>query len=69
MSALTMLPSPAARRELILAELRVERMRQQLVVAHLDYIATGVTAGFIPPESVPLMLAEVFGTAEGVADE
>lgn len=69
MDNLTMLPSSSARREMALAELRVERIRQQLVVAHLDYIATGVTAGFIPTESVPLMLAELYGTAEGAADE
>lgn len=66
---MTALPTTAQRREMALAELRVERMRQQLVVAHLDFIATGVQAGFIPPDSVPLMLAEAFGTAEGAADE
>jgi hypothetical protein len=58
------LPTESTRRQMALAELRVERLRQQLVVAHIDYIAAGVDAGFIPPESVPLMLAELYGTTE-----
>ena len=62
---MTCLPTTAEKREMVLAELRVERLQQQLIVAHIDFIATGVQAGFIPPDSVRLMLAEVFGTAEG----
>jgi hypothetical protein len=62
------MPTIAQQREVILAELRVERLRQQLVVAHLDYIAIGVKNGLIPPESVPLLLAELFGTAEEAAE-
>jgi hypothetical protein len=63
-----MLPSASARREMVLAELRVERLRQQLVVTQIDFIATGVGAGFIPPDSVPLMLAELYGAAEGTSE-
>lgn len=69
MNAPPCLPTIAQEREMALAELRIERMQQQLVVAHLDFIAVGVQAGFIPPDSVPLMLAELYGTAERASDE
>jgi hypothetical protein len=65
---MTCLPTTAQKREMALAELRVERLRQQLIVANLDFIGAGVQAGFIPPDSVPLILAEMFGMAEGAAD-
>lgn len=69
MNAPSTFPTTAQKRKMTLAELRIERMQQQLVVAHIDFIATGVEAGFIPPDSAPLMLAELFGEAGEAADE
>lgn len=65
MNDMTCFPTSAQKREMALAELRVERMRVQLVVTQIDFLAAGVQAGLTPPDSVPLMLAELYGTAEG----
>lgn len=69
MNTMSTLPSARDRRDFALAELRVERMRVQTVVCQIDFIAASVQAGFTPPESVPLMLAELYGTAEGATDD
>lgn len=64
MNVMSTLPSASDRRDLALAELRVQRLRLQLLVAEIDVIGAGVTSGFIPPDAVPRLLGELFGTHE-----
>ena len=68
MNDFTMLPTTAQARQFTLAKLRYERLQHQLIVAHYDFIGVGVETGFIPHDAAELMLAEMFGTAEGASE-